>query len=451
MTLLALTVSGCAGRGSEPPLDLVLITLDTTRSDRLGSGGFPDARTPHLDALAASGVQFVRATTVSTNTLPAHVSMLTGRYPQSAGVPRNGFPLSEGVPLVSEILSRAGYETAAFVSAAALDGRLGLTRGFATYDDSFDVVETDQAQRIAETTIDAAVEWLETPRERPMFLWVHAFDPHYPYTPPPPYDFYPTPYKGQADGSIEYVMKVQGRGHPVSPMTRADEVHMTERYEAEIRYLDDQLGKLFDAIERRSAGSTLIILAADHGEGLTEHGELFDHGQYVFESTLWVPLFVIPPRKWNAVRRVHTGPAQVLDAAPTLLDAAGVEIPPEIQGESLVSPVCDGHDLARKVAFAESCRPWRIEEQWKGSYRNVAKAQSATRWPWKLIVTPYQKGLVLLNLARDPGEFRDVSERHPRIVEELASAIEDWREGELRYSAPDAQNLERIKALGYLE
>ncbi|MAG33188.1 MAG: hypothetical protein CL908_20105 [Deltaproteobacteria bacterium] len=171
---------------SPPPPNLVLITIDTLRADHLGCYGYERARTPNIDVFAGGAVRFTRATTVSNNTLPAHVSMITGLYPQTAGGPRNGFKLRGEIHTLAEQLQGAGYRTAAFVSASALASGLDVDQGFDRFDESFPVREMDQRQRRAETTVAAIRAWLAEEQQGPFFLWAHFFDPHYPYTPPPP-------------------------------------------------------------------------------------------------------------------------------------------------------------------------------------------------------------------------------------------------------------------------
>jgi len=433
-----LLLAACGG--IDPPPDLLLISVDTLRADHLGAWG--GAPTPNIDALAASGVRFSRALTVTNNTLPAHVSMLSGLHPQHSGVPRNGFKLPEKTTWLPQELAAQGYETAAFVSASALSGKLGLSRGFGTFDDTFDVREMDQQQRRGATTVDAALAWLGQPRDAPTFAWVHVFDPHYPYTPPDPPK---SAYTGPADGSLEYLLKIWGRGVPKIPTTAADRARMVELYDAEISYLDRELGRLIAGAD----DDDLIVLTADHGESLTEHDYLFDHGRLLYQPSLHVPLIVRPPRSWGVSPAVRDAPAQIIDVASTMRAAAGLTASGD--GVDLGPLLRDGAAPLRAVAFAESCRPWNIEKKHKGVYRNRYKAQTAVRWPWKLIATPFADEVELYHLERDPGELDDRAAAEPAMVAELVTALEEWRGGSLRLGESDAENMERIKALGYIE
>ena len=428
-------------RTPPPPPNLVLITLDTTRSDYLGYMGGGD-HTPHIDALAAQSVRFVRATTVTNNTLPAHLSMLTGQHPATIGVPRNGHALAADVPVLAEQLSAAGYQTAAFVSASALSRDLGIDRGFETFDQTFPVQEMDQRQRRAEATTDAALAWIEGANEdKPFFLWVHYFDPHYPYTPPEEY-LPKDGYRGPADGSLEYLLQVWGRaGRTQIETTVADQAHMIGRYSGELAYLDAQLGRLMAGV----GAEPWVVLTADHGESLTEHNYLFDHGEYLYQPSLAVPLLLRAP---GVEPSDNTGQAQVIDVAPTFIAAAGLPLTQGIAGQDLNAAQYDV-DTIRAVAFAESCRPWTAEQP--GQYANRLKAQSATAWPWKLIVTPFKQHVELYNLQQDPQELNNVVDENPDVVAELAAALEVWRSGSLRTGTPHFENMEVLKALGYVE
>ncbi|MEC7949008.1 MAG: sulfatase [Myxococcota bacterium] len=448
--LLALLV-GCETTPPPPP-NIVIVTLDTTRADHLGAYGYARARTPNIDELAATGIRFTRAWTVSNNTLPAHVSVLSGLQPQRAGVPRNGHKLPSTTPWVPETMRDAGYETAAFVSASALSARLGLDRGFDVYDDRFDVKELDQRQRHGDDTTDAALAWLDKPREKPFFLWVHYFDPHYPYTPPAPYDtLYGAGYQGPADGSLEYLLRVWGRGGKQKiETTAADRQRMIDLYDGEIAWLDVQLGRLFAGIDRDGRGEdTLIVLTADHGESLDEHDYLFDHGEYVYEPSLHIPLIVRPPLRASQPASVVDVAVQNVDVAATALDAAGLSTG-ALDGRPLLSLIAGAGAAADNRAYAESCRPWQIERRFAG-WKNLHKAQTVREGDLKLIATPFQDRLELYDLSSDPGELRNLVAERPGEASRLAALLEEWRGGAVDIAVPDAENMERIRALGYIE
>src|SRR5436853_807458 len=255
----------CACRRAEvaaPHPSILLVTLDTTRADAIG----PDAkgvRTPSYNALVPRGWRFLWAYTPVPQTLPAHTSMLTGLYPAGHGVHENSRQLGDDRPLVSERLRSVGYRTAAFVSAFAVARRFGLARGFDAYDDDFG---GERAERPAGETTDRAIAFLNQRCGTgegacpPLFLWVHYYDPHWPYTPPEPF-------------------RTQYAKQP---------------YYGEIAYMDQQLGRLVDAFQKKAGGAAAIIIAGDHGVGLGEHGEQ-QHGNLLYQSTVHVPLLVIGP------------------------------------------------------------------------------------------------------------------------------------------------------------
>jgi tetratricopeptide (TPR) repeat protein len=253
--LLLLMLAACsqprAERRPTPRPSILLVTLDTTRADAIG----PDqtnAETPSFNALATRARRFRYAYCTVPQTLASHGSMLTGLYPAGHGVHENGRYFSDRVPMLAERLKENGYSTAAFVSAFAVARRFGLARGFDVYDDDFG---RDREQRPADETTDRALAWLAKTSSQPRFLWVHYYDPHYPYTPPEPF---------------------------ASRYAR-------QPYFGEVAFIDQQLGRLLEAF-----GAGAIIVAADHGEGLGDHGEQ-QHGNLLYQQTIQVPLLVSGP------------------------------------------------------------------------------------------------------------------------------------------------------------
>jgi choline-sulfatase len=246
---------------------ILLVTLDTTRADAM------NGNTPHFQALAARGLRFRYAYATVPQTLPSHASMFTGLYPAGHGVHENARPLDERHPLVAERLRDAGYTTGAFISAFALAKRFGLARGFETYDEAF------ETERSAKETTDRALAWLSQQTTQPVFLWVHYYDPHFPYTPPAPH---------------------QG-------------------YYGEVAAMDEQMGRLLTAFEKRSPAA--ILVAADHGEGLGDHGEQ-QHGNLLYQATMHVPLVIAGPGVTPGVRDDTVTTRRIFH---TILDLAGID------------------------------------------------------------------------------------------------------------------------------
>jgi Tfp pilus assembly protein PilF len=265
--LLALAIAGGCGRSGKPASpppsrspaprpSILLVTLDTTRADVVG----PEAvgiETPAFNQVAARGMRFRQAYATVPETLPSHASMLTGVYPAAHAIHENGRSLAASQPVAAERLRQAGYRTAAFVSSFILARRFGLARGFDLYDDG---LAPGAVERAAKATTDAALSYLARPAPQPLFLWVHYFDPHAPYTPPEPF-------------------LSRFRGKP---------------YLGEVASMDEQLGRLVAAFERSAPGPAAIVLVGDHGEGLGEHGEAL-HGNLLYQSTMHVPLVLVGP------------------------------------------------------------------------------------------------------------------------------------------------------------
>jgi arylsulfatase A-like enzyme len=449
---VSVSFMGCGNKRQKLP-NLVLITIDTLRADHLGTYGYDRAHTPNIDAFARSAIQYNRALTVSNNTLPAHLSMLTGHHPQEIGVHRNGHKLPSGIPTLAALLRARGYETAAFVSASSLSSRLNVDRGFDIYDEDFDIKEMDQVQRRAEDTIRMAIRWLNQKRDRPFFLWVHLFDPHYPYTPPPPFDsLFGNDYRGPADGSMRYLLTVWGRGVPRVPTTRADRERLIDLYDGEIAYVDSSLHPLlsfFDLPEIRD--NTAVVITADHGESLTEHNYLFDHGEFVYQPSIHIPFLLRFPGSMNVSPGTNNSQVQVHDIFPTFLSLAGAHTQESISGRNLIPVKKNEFPEVRSVSFSESCRPWSVERLNPNEYPNLRKAQSAVEWPFKLIVTPYLNKKELYNIETDKEELKDLSLDHPDIVQNLFAELKAFRHTKIQFSEPDPENLEQLKALGYIE
>src|SRR5947209_15029841 len=307
LVALGAGLAGCGRRRARP--NLLLVTLDTTRADRLGCYGYGAARTPALDRLAAEGVRAADAVTAAPITLPSHATILTGLYPPAHGVRDNGtYALGDDAVTLAERLHAAGYRTQAIVSALVLNRRYNLGQGFDGYDD--DLWSEDQPKlflirsRPGPKTAARAVRWLEgwseeTPR-RPFFLWMHLFDAHQPYTAP-----------------------------------AAERLRFATPYDAEIAVLDRAVGEVVDELRHQGIlDDTLVVVTADHGESLGEHGEK-THALFIYDATVRVPLLLRYPRRLPA-GTVYAGPVRTVDIAPTVLAALGLPGGGEMQGRDLL-------------------------------------------------------------------------------------------------------------------
>ncbi len=414
--LAGLTLAGRARRwfGRVSP-NLLLVSIDTLRADHLGCYGYAAARTPTLDALAASGLRFAQATTVMPLTLPAHSSLLTGTFPAHHGVRDNGgFYLGDQETTLAEVLREKGYRTGGFVGAFVLDSRWGIAQGFERYFDDFDLsryegVGMDAVQRRGDEVVAKALEWLAAERERPFFAWVHLYDPHTPYDPP-------EPYRSQFPATLEGA------------------------YDGEIAWSDALVGRLLAALrEDGRLESTVLVVVGDHGESLGEHREQ-THGFFVYDATVHIPMIMAGPR---VPARAVAEQVRIVDVMPTALDLLGVPVPKAVQGKSLL-PLARGESLGL-LAVSESWYP-RYHYGW-----SELKALRDGRY--KLIDAPRRE---LYDLARDGGELADGAAADPARSDALAKALRDTLAGLTSASAAkgpqsiDPEAEERLQALGYL-
>lgn len=392
---------------SDRPRTVLLVTLDTFRTDRIGVYGGKEPVTPNLDALAARGVRFERCLSVAPITLPAHASMLSGVDPIQHGLRVNDlgeFP--KGLPLLQVAMKSAGYATGAFVSAAVLDRRYGLARGFDRYDDRRgEEFELGRNQRRGRTTVNAALAYLKELADRPAFLWVHLFDAHAPYQAP-----------------AEYATK------------------HADPYLAEMAYVDACLGDLLAGL--RAAGrldDALVAVIADHGEGLGDHGES-THTIFVYDTTIHVP-FVLAGKTLPAGRSI-AGTTSAISVAPTLLELCGIAIPSGMYAPSLAG-AARGADLP-KDSHA------RFESQATEHYYGFAPLSGIEKEGGKLIVAPRPE---FYRPLADPGETTNLFERERKVADAHKrdlDALERERTVERpKPASPSEAQLREIRQLGY--
>ena len=393
--------------------NVLLVTIDTLRADRVGCYGYARAATPTLDGLAARGVRFATAIAHVPLTAPSHASMLTGRTPLGHGMRDNGgFVLPEKVRTLAEDFKAAGYRTGAFVSGFPLNRRFGLDRGFESYDDHLprgsDPRRTAYVERTADRTTDAALLWLaaagKAPGPAPWFAWVHYYDPHAPY---------------EAPG-------VFGPRFASSP------------YDGEIAFVDEQLGRLLAVVETKGPkGSTVVLVTADHGEALGEHGE-DTHGIFIYDSTLRVPWIMVGPE--IEAGRVASTVARGIDVAATLLDYAGLAVRPEMEGRSLRRAAA-GEALDDAPAYAESLHA-QLQYGW-------APLHALRTDRFKLIDAPRAE---LYDLKADGAETQDRSHQDRARLETLRTELRRIMATTTPVAAQaiDAETAERLGALGYL-
>ncbi|HUU94312.1 MAG TPA: sulfatase-like hydrolase/transferase [Phycisphaerae bacterium] len=375
--LLKTTTGG--GSGVAKNLNVLLITLDTTRADYLGCYGRASARTPNIDRLAREGTLFTRCTTCSPLTLPSHASIMTAVHPYVHGARRNGtYRLGEANITLAEALKDAGYSTQAVVGAFVLNRRFGTAQGFDVYRDVAAPARGDpmQAERKGDQVCDNALEMLRTLAPDRFFLWVHFYDPHDPYESPRVADTF-------------------------SPLA----------YEDEIAFVDVQIGRLLDELERLDLGSrTLLVVVGDHGEDLNQHGEL-THGTFLYETTLHVPFILRCPGMLPAGRTVS---AQVctIDIAPTVLELVGAPSWEHGQGVSLMPLLSADQQDWDWAAYAESFEAHAEYE--------LSRLRSLSVDGWKYVLAPKPE---LYHLASDPSETRNMVAEQPDLAERLRERL----------------------------
>ena len=403
---------------AEPAANLILITLDTTRRDRLSCYGFAKPTTPHLDRLAEEGILFEQACTPVPITLPAHATMLTGLYPFQHGVRHNGsYVLSGSVRTLAEMLKERGYETSAILAAFTVERRFGLAQGFDHYDDRFSAAFAPgsiEAQRVGAEVTRLALEWIAHRSGKPFFLWVHYFDPHAPYHPP-------EPYKSRFPG---------------------------DAYSGEVAYMDAAVGDLIAGLEAQELlEKSVLMVAGDHGEGLGEHHEA-THSTFIYQTTQRVPLILRFPRSapWQERQwREHRIEDQVslADLLPTAWNALGFardDLPP-VAGQSLL-PVIAGTAAGHAWLYHESLVP--------DLDYGMSELRGLQIDPWKYIRAPQPE---LYNLAEDPGELRNLAGSERERVATMEARLAAILQAEGQAAAPlvmDEESREKLRSLGYL-
>ena len=401
------------------PPDVLLITIDTLRADHLPTYGYSGVQTPHLSTLAAQSVVFDKAAAHTPITLPSHTSILAGLYPPQHGVRNNGsFHAKSDLVTMPEVLRQAGYSTAAFISAFVLDSRFGLAQGFDVYDD--DLVDGRRRlskfgvkDRRAQSTIDRVLSWIDAENSHgssPFFVWTHLYDPHFPYEPPEPFKSqYPRPYDG------------------------------------EIAYTDQQIGRLLDALKKRGRfDNTLVILTADHGESLGEHGES-THSIFVYEATQWVPMLVKLPWGRYGGRRVG-GLVRHVDILPTVIDELNLRAPlgQSLPGTSLLSRMSGLETQPVPESYAEAYLPfdqfgWSPVYAWRDDGHKFIEAPQAELY--NLEKDPREHENLLGNVSNQGAAFREkLQQMRARLIPVVGDAQRRMNE----------ETIEKLRALGYV-
>ena len=402
--LLVLFAAAACRRKEETRPNLILILVDTLRFDHLHANGYPRETSPSLDALARRGVLFEQAITAAPWTLPSSMSLLTGRLPSAHHVENYRMKLSPSIPTLAEVLKSAGYATSAVVSHIYVGRPFGFERGFDRFEDfgiskdyRFEAGLEPKAERVTER----ALEEVRSVKGRPFFLFVHYFDPHWDYDPPPPFDTrFTGPYAGALTGKYKSFSEF---ALPDRPLPAADVQHLVDLYDGEIAYTDSQIGRLLEGLDQDGvAGRSVVVVVSDHGEEFKEHGSL-GHGRNLYDEVTRVPLIVTDFRQSGGGRRVQEQ-VRSIDVFPTLCALAQVLPPRGIQGESLVPYLTQGSPGSRP-AISETIR----FDAYRKSYRQPGA---------KLIVGLENNSREYYDLKSDPSEHENRWKE--RAVEALA-------------------------------
>ena len=453
VVLAALIVTGCSR--SVQIDNLVLVTIDTLRADHLGSYGYPRPTSPFLDSLAARGVRFDRAISASSHTAPSHTSIFTSFYPSQHGVLRNGRLLQEGLPTLASILHEAGFDTAGVTSVRFLKG---ISAGF----DTFLAPHLGRGYRDADRTIDVAIDWLGTRTERrPFLLWVHLYDVHHsdpsaatkpalaPHLALMRQDAFE---RGQSLGA--YLVSEHGTSEELI----RDDLDQINRYDAQIRFVDSQLERLFDRVMAATEGeSTLWILTSDHGEGLGSH-EYLGHGKHLYDEQIRVPLIFLGA-SIEAEGRVVESSVRTVDLLPTIVDLFRLPTPPESarwEGRSLAGLLSAGTFTGEDVPIAYAER--RPVDERRASHGWVDESVHVARDERSKYIRHSAGENEFYDLAADPLETKNRAglgdareERLARWLDLKIDSLPRSETSDIEALEVDEEFVEELRSLGYLD
>lgn len=438
--LVGLAVIGCGKKGNSEPPNIILISIDTLRRDRLSGDGYRRNTTPFLDRLAAKGCVFNACCSTSSWTVPAMASLFTGLYPRTHGV-KHGVvhekeivsqeTLSDSFTTLAEALKRAGYHTFGISTNGHVTRETGMAQGF----DDFTELWFLDAPRAQEAALKLKSRLKES---RPYFFWIHYFDPHAPYRARLPWikDY-------AADMELVRVWK----GITIKKLRRRKKeivgqpavlTALVDLYDSEINYTDLFLRKLWEGV--LESPRALVVVTADHGEAFLEHGHI-GHGKTLFEELVRVPLIVVLPEGEGGGRKISS-PVSIVDIYPTILNWAGIALPPGLEGKSLL-PYLRGEAPDRGPVYCELQRGRRLEAVRSGDWKLIRKIKK-------------KKRQLLFNLRDDPGEKKNLFKEERDRARTLSKLLDSWKGRETNFQAPrSAGKLGRAKrkkleALGYL-
>jgi len=434
--------------------NVILITIDTLRADHLGCYGYPRPTSREIDELAQKSVVFTQCISQATATSASHASILTSLHPPAHGVIRNSLRLSPEIPSLVRLFRDGGYHTGAFVSSVVVSAQFGLNQGFQEYDDKLDSVELNrshQTERRADSTTKAAMQWIEEKGGEKFFLWIHYIDPHGAYFPPESYrnlfvndEWYSK--GGELDVAEDDYSPNAIPAYQVLSDFREPSYYVSQ-YDAEIRFVDDQVGHLLRLLERANLMSkTIIIVTADHGETLTEREYCFSHGTRTYDEQAHIPLILyfpdLPPHKRIDVQ------VREIDIMPTILDKLRIKNPFPVHGHSLMPLVRGNADYAEKAALIFSDYGNDLYDTHLGAQRSVRTEE------WKFIRNSWDGSEELYHLKNDPSERVNLAERNPESLSKMRKLFDEWesniKQAEILRPELSRETIEQFESLGYL-
>lgn len=446
--LLPILFAGCA---REPDYNVIVITIDTLRADRLGCYGYERPISPNIDEFAANSMLFEQAVCQSPQTLPSHTSIFTGLHPRTHKAISHESIVDGSVTTLAEILKDRGYGTAAFVSSHVLDRDFGLDQGFDIYWQIHEIAGPRQRemahQRGVDATTDEVLAWLEKNASSKFFAWIHWFHPHRPYE--PPFEMRPKfvdDYLGGANSSTDFIMKVW---REEVELQDADVRYLSQLYDGEIAFTDEQVGRVLRALHALGiAGNTIVVVTSDHGEMLYEHEHYFGHDIALYEECIMIPLIINHPGLGAAPKRLP-GLVQSIDIFPTLLAFLGIECPEGVEGKTLEPLVMGAETRTVEYTFAET---FPFPE--KAMPRHAVRTQTH-----KLTWREAEEGSLtkhLYDLITDPREMADVFGSDPDAARALDRVLHEWTKDGGLHPAPiptaeEAGRIHILRSLGYLE
>jgi len=452
-----------------PTPHVIFISLDTLRADYVGCYGHPWVETPHIDAFARQSVLFTACMSVAPTTLASHTSLMTGTYPHTHGTPRNGFVVNDENIMLAELFREAGYHTAGFIASFVLGTRFNFQQGFDYFDETGirmkGVADQRSEEKTAEKMTNAVLDYLDKAQpEKPLFLFVHYWDPHIPYWPPAPYSRkYMNKHQdndkktkmeranalSRESATAERVLGLEEPGPWSEPPD------FVEQYAGEISYMDEHLGRLFRGLRDRGIlDEALVVMTSDHGESLWDHEPYFTHGHDTYQVNVNVVCIVRLPGGKHGGTRVSV-PISNIDLAPSALAYVGLDVPARIEGVT-IDLTRPGQDMPARMLFSQATKPWEIEGD--DGWPNMMKARGARLGDLTFMELPTTGQREMYDLSRDPLEQENMLEKlnsgTSDEAEEFSSKLERWASSAdplpIAYERRErSDTIKRLRALGY--